>query len=137
MRQHAFRHRLNDALEVIKPIGWMVLGIGLGATFVATFTQWRELAVLGLACVILLGLALPFLLGRTAVSVDLRLQPERVAAGESVAAGVLVVNKASTRLVPTTLEVPVARRSTATASARWRAAPLTRSRSPSAPSGVA
>lgn len=101
------RQRINDALEVIKPIGWMVLGLGLGAALVASFTQWRELAVLGVACVLLLVLALPFLLGRTAVAVDLRLQPERVAAGESVAAGVLVVNRASSRLVPTTLEVPV------------------------------
>lgn len=101
------RQRLNDALEVIKPIGWLVLGIGLGAAMVATFTAWRELAVLGTACLLLLVLAVPFLLGRTSVSVDLRLQPERVAAGESVAAGVLVVNRAATRLVPTTLEVPV------------------------------
>ena len=101
------RQRLNDALEVIKPIGWSVLGIGLGAALVATFTQWRELAVLAFACLILLVLAAPFLLGRTAVTVDLRLQPERVAAGESVAAGVVVVNRASSRLVPTTLEVPV------------------------------
>ena len=101
------RQRLNDALEVIKPIGWLVLGIGLGAALVAAFTQWRELAVLAFACLILLVLAAPFLLGRTAVSVDLRLQPERVAAGESVAAGVVVVNRASSRLVPTTLEVPV------------------------------
>ena len=101
------RQRLNDALEVIKPIGWLVLMLGLGALLVATFASWRELAVLGMACLALLALALPFLLGRTAVSVDLRLQPERVAAGESVAAGVIVVNRASTRLVPTTLEVPV------------------------------
>lgn len=101
------RRRLNDALGVIKPIGWLVLGLGLGALLVATVTQWRELAVLGTACLALVVLALPFLLGRTAVSVDLRLQPERVAAGESVAAGVLVVNRATSRLVPTTLEVPV------------------------------
>ncbi|MDT0185548.1 DUF58 domain-containing protein [Microbacterium sp. ARD31] len=101
------RQRLNDALEVIKPIGWLVLGLGLGAAMVATFTAWRELAVLGTACLLLLVLAVPFLLGRTSVSVDLRLQPERVAAGESVAAGVLVVNRAASRLVPTTLEVPV------------------------------
>jgi uncharacterized protein (DUF58 family) len=98
---------LNEALEVIKPIGWLVLMLGLGALVVATFTHWRELSVLGMACLALLALAVPFLLGRTSVSVDLRLQPERVAAGESVAAGVLVVNRASSRLVPTTLEVPV------------------------------
>ena len=36
------RQRLNDALEVIKPIGWLVLGLGLGAAMVATFTAWRE-----------------------------------------------------------------------------------------------
>jgi uncharacterized protein (DUF58 family) len=101
------RQRLNDALEVIKPIGWLVLGLGLGSLLVAVFAQWRELAVLGTGCLLLMVLALPFLLGRTSVSVDLRLQPERVAAGESVAAGVLVVNRASSRLVPTTLEVPV------------------------------
>jgi uncharacterized protein (DUF58 family) len=101
------RQRLNDALEVVKPIGWLVLALGLGALLVATVTQWRELAVLGTACLALLVLAVPFLLGRTSVSVDLRLQPERVAAGESVAAGVLVVNRAGSRLVPTTLEVPV------------------------------
>jgi uncharacterized protein (DUF58 family) len=101
------RQRLNDALEVIKPIGWLVLALGLGALLVATVTHWRELAVLGTACLALIVLAVPFLLGRTSVSVDLRLQPERVAAGESVAAGVLVVNRASSRLVPTTLEVPV------------------------------
>lgn len=101
------RQRLNDALGVIKPIGWMVLMLGLGVLLLASLTQWRELAVLGGACLALLVLALPFLLGRTSVSVDLRLQPERVAAGESVAAGVVVVNRASSRLVPTTLEVPV------------------------------
>ncbi len=101
------RQRLNEALEVVKPIGWLVLMLGLGALLVATFTLWRELAVLGMACLALVALAIPFLLGRTSVSVDLRLQPERVAAGESVAAGVVVVNQASSRLVPTTLEVPV------------------------------
>ena len=129
------RQRLNDALEVIKPIGWLVLGLGLGALLVATFTLWRELAVLGTACLALVVLALPFLLGRTSVEVDLRLQPERVAAGESVAAGVLVVNRAASRLVPTTLEVPVG-----SAVHRYGisslAVPPTRSRSRSAPSGA-
>lgn len=107
MSPHPVRARVNGALEVVKPIGWLVLVLGLGALVVATFTLWRELAVLGMACLVLIASAVPFLLGRTSVTVDLRLQPERVAAGESVAAGVIVVNEASTRLVPTTLEVPV------------------------------
>jgi uncharacterized protein (DUF58 family) len=99
--------RITQALEVVRPIGWLLLVIGLGAGVVAEVAQWRELAVLSVACLALLVLALPFLLGRTSVAVDLRLQPERVAAGESVAAGVAVTNRASSRLVPTTLEVPV------------------------------
>jgi uncharacterized protein (DUF58 family) len=96
-----------QAFEVVKPIGWLLLVIGLGTGVVAEVAHWRELAVLSIACLVLLLLAVPFLLGRTSVSVDLRLQPDRVVAGESVAAGVVVVNRASSRLVPTTLEVPV------------------------------
>ena len=99
--------RILQALEVVKPIGWLLLVIGLGTGVIAEVAHWRELAVLSIACLALLVLAGPFLLGRTAVSVDLRLQPERISAGESVAAGVVVVNRASSRLVPTTLEVPV------------------------------
>jgi uncharacterized protein (DUF58 family) len=99
--------RITQALEVVRPVGWLLLVIGLGTGVVAEVAQWRELAVLSVACLALLVLALPFLLGTTSVAVDLRLQPERVAAGESVAAGVAVTNRASSRLVPTTLEVPV------------------------------
>src|SRR5918994_1923523 len=99
--------RILQALEVVKPIGWLLLVIGLGTGVIAEVAHWRELAVLSIACLALLVLAGPFLLGRTAVSVDLRLQPERVAAGESVAPGGGVLNPASSRLVPTTLEVPV------------------------------
>ena len=101
------RERIQRALEVVRPVGWLVLGLGAAAAYVAFLTHWREVAVLALACLLLVVLAAPFLLGRTAVSVDLRLEPERVAAGDSVAAGVVVTNRASSRLVPTTLEVPV------------------------------
>ena len=75
--------------------------------YLAVVAHWRELAVIAAACLLLLALAAPFLVGRTNVAVDLRLEPERVAAGESVAAGVIVKNIANGRLIPTTLEVPV------------------------------
>jgi uncharacterized protein (DUF58 family) len=101
------KERIDRALEVVKPTGWLVLGLGVGAAYVAYATHWREVAVLAVASLLLLVLAAPFLLGRTSVAVDLRLEPERVTAGESVAAGVVVTNLASSRLVPTTLEVPV------------------------------
>lgn len=99
--------RVERGLGVVQPLGWVVLVLAAAGHVLAATLQWREAAVLALACTALLLLAVPFLLGRTAVSVDLRLQPDRVAAGESVAAGVLVTNTADSRLLPTTLEVPV------------------------------
>jgi uncharacterized protein (DUF58 family) len=99
--------RVKQLLTIVRPVGWLILGLGVGALYVATVANWRELAVIAAACLLLLALAGPFLIGRTNVAVDLRLEPERVAAGESVAAGVIVKNIANGRLIPTTLEVPV------------------------------
>jgi uncharacterized protein (DUF58 family) len=99
--------RARALLGVVNPIGWVVLGLGVLLGVVASAAQWREVAVLSAACLLLVGLALPFLVGRTTVRVDLRLQPERVVAGDSVAAGITVTNLAVRRLMPTVLEVPV------------------------------
>lgn len=99
--------RVKQLVSVVRPLGWLVLGIGLGAAYVAVVADWHELAVIAAACLLLLALTAPFLIGRTNVDVDLRLAPERVAAGESVAAGVIVKNIARGRLLPTSLEVPV------------------------------
>lgn len=101
------KERWGQALALVRPMGWTVLGAGLVATYLAIALNWREMTVIAIACALLVLLAVPFLLGRTNVSVELRLEPDRVAAGESVAAGVLVTNTASARLLPTTLEVPV------------------------------
>ena len=99
--------RVRGLLATVNPLGWVVLGLGVVAAVVALLTHWRELAVLAAACGLLLLLALPFLLGRTRVRVAVTLEPERVVAGESVAAGVDVTNTASHRLLPTLLELPV------------------------------
>ena len=49
--------RLLPPLEVVKPIGWLLLAIGLGTGVVAGVAHWRELAVLSVACLALLVLA--------------------------------------------------------------------------------
>lgn len=99
--------RLREGVAVVNPLGWAVLALGLVLAWVAARTEWRELSVLSAAFLLLLVLALPFLLGRTRVRVDLVLEPRRVVAGETVAASVEVTNVAPRRLVPTTLELPV------------------------------
>lgn len=97
----------RDWWRVVKPTGWTVLGLGLLAGLVAATTHWRELVVLSVACLVLMLLALPFLLGRTRVAVRLVVEPQRVLAGESVSAGVRLVNLGAGRLLPTVLDLPV------------------------------
>ena len=130
--------RLADRpVGIVNPLGWTVLVAGVGLVVVAATTGWRELAVLAAACLLVFVLALPFLVGRTRVHVDVVLQPERVIAGDSVARAVRVRNTASHGLLPTTLELPVGRWCTATASAPGPAAQSHEERFTSAPSTAA
>src|SRR5688572_9045836 len=94
-------------LGVVRPLGWLVLASGLVCLVVAVLAGWRELAVVGAACLLLLVLATPFLFGRTRVAVQLVLEPARIMAGGTVAAGVNVTNRAGGRIIPTILELPV------------------------------
>ncbi len=77
--------RLRHGLGVVNPVGWTILAVGVVAAVVAARAGWLELGVLAAACFLLLVLAVPFLLGRTRVRVDLLLEPQRVIAGHSVA----------------------------------------------------
>ncbi len=92
---------------MVNPLGWLVLALGVLALVAAAWGQWRELGVLGVTCLLLLLLALPFLVGRTRVRVDLVLEPARCAAGATVAAGIDVTNLAPGRMLPTIFELPV------------------------------
>jgi len=94
-------------LRAVKPLGWLVLATGVVCAGAAVLAGWRELAVVGAACLLLLLFAMPFLFGRTRVTVSLLLEPSRIMAGGSVAAGVDVTNRTSTRILPTILELPV------------------------------
>lgn len=101
------RWRADPWWRVIRPTGWTVLVLGLLAGVLAAAAGWRELAVVAAACLLLLLLAVPFLLGRTRVRVDLQVDPLPVTAGDSVAAGLRLTNLAPGRMLPTVLEVPV------------------------------
>lgn len=92
---------------VVRPLGRLLLVVGVLALVAARELHWREAAVLGAACLLLPLLALPFLLGRTRVRVVLTLEPSRVVAGGTVAAGVDVTNTSAHRMLPTVLELPV------------------------------
>ena len=101
------RRGARGAVGVVNPLGWTLLVLGLLLVLLARRTHWLEAEVVATACLLVVALALPFLLGRTSVSVVLDLEPQRVTAGESVVAGLTVTNTADRRLLPTMLEVPV------------------------------
>ncbi len=106
-RLRALQRGLRAALAVVNPLGWTLLGVGVLLVLVARRTGWLEAGVLAAAALITVALALPFLLGRTSVRVDLRLEPIRVTAGASVVGSLRVTNVADRRLLPTLLELPV------------------------------
>ena len=99
--------RIRSLIALINPLGWAVAVLGGCAGLAAWLLHWRELAILAVACGLLLAFAIPFLIGSTKVAVRLVLEPERVVAGESVAAGVDVANVSSRRMLPTLLDLPV------------------------------
>jgi hypothetical protein len=99
--------RTMTGLQVVKPLGWVLLASGLVCLLAALQAGWRELAVVGAACLLLLLMATPFLFGRTRVAVSLVLEPARIMAGGSVAAGVDVTNTTGGRNLSTVLELPV------------------------------
>ncbi|MFW6774514.1 DUF58 domain-containing protein [Nocardioides sp. CPCC 205120] len=98
---------LRPAVAVVDPLGWAVACLGVLAGVVAVVAGWREAGVVAAACLLLLVLAAPFVLGRTRVRVDVTAEPRRVVAGASVAVGVVVTNTGSRRLLPVALELPV------------------------------
>jgi len=102
-----WRRGARSAVGVVNPLGWTLLVLGVLLVLLARRTDWVEAEVVATACLLVVVLALPFLLGRTSVAVVLELEPQRVTAGESVVAGLTVTNTAERRLLPTMLEVPV------------------------------
>lgn len=101
------RLRFKAIIAVVRPLGWTILALGVLVLVAARWAGWRELTVVGTACLLLGLFALPFLYGRTRVRVVLRLEPSRIAAGGTVAAAVEVTNESASRMFPTQLELPV------------------------------
>lgn len=98
---------LRQVLGVVRPAGWAVLGGGLLLLLAGAALGWAELAVVGVAALVVLLLALPWLLGRTSVEIELLLDPERVSAGGTVTASLAVSNGAGRRTRSLLLDLPV------------------------------
>lgn len=92
---------------VITPLGWSILAavpITLGVGYAL---GWVELIVVGFALVALIVVAFVYLVGRSAIAIDLRVQHSRVVAGERAVGDVVVSNPGRRRTFGVTVEVPV------------------------------
>jgi len=94
-------------LAVVRPLGWVALSGGVVLLLAGAILGWAELAIIGVAALGVLALALPWLLGRTRVEIELLLDPERVTAGGTVTASLRVANRADRRTGSLLLDLPV------------------------------
>lgn len=73
--------------------GWIVLLVGVATFAAGLWLGWIELFVISAGCLIALLAAIPFLLGRTRLTLERHLDPDRVTAGESSYATFTVTNE--------------------------------------------
>lgn len=99
----------RPVLEVVSPLGWIVLAVTVTAWTVGTTLGWAEALVAGLVGVLLLLLAIGFILGRSSYRVDLDLARSRVAVGDRAVGAIEVTNTADRALLPVAMELPVGR----------------------------
>lgn len=91
----------------VAPLGWAVLLTGLVSWWAGARWNWPELLILAAACLVLFLACLLLAVGRTRVSIDLAVDPERVVVGERAAGRVQVTNEAGRSMLPLVVEVPV------------------------------
>lgn len=92
---------------VVTPLGWSVLAavpITLGIGYAI---GWIELVVVGFALVALILIAFIYLIGRSSITIQLRVAHSRVVAGERATGDVVVSNPGRRRTFGVTVEVPV------------------------------
>lgn len=99
--------RLAPVLGTASAFAWSLLGVGVLAAVAGVLLDWRELVLLAVLVAAVLVLAAPFMIGRSAYSVDLGLAATRVVAGERAVGRVEVRNASARSLLPARIELPV------------------------------
>jgi uncharacterized protein (DUF58 family) len=100
---------VQPVLDVVSPLGWIVLAVTAGAWSTGLVFGWAEAVVAGLVGVFLLLLAIGFILGRSSYRVSLDLARSRVAVGDRAVGAIEVANTADRPLMPAAMELPVGR----------------------------
>jgi len=92
---------------VITPLGWTLFAIIPLALITGYSVNWVELVVVGWAAVVLSVVAALYLVGRTSVTIDLRLAASRVVVGDTAVGEIVVSNPRAHRVLGANVEIPV------------------------------
>jgi uncharacterized protein (DUF58 family) len=95
------------ASAVVTPLGWVMLVLAPLALLLGYLLGWMELVAVGYAAAILIVIAAIYLIGRSAVDIQLGIQHSRVTVGERAVGLVTARNPTRRRLLGLTVEVPV------------------------------
>ena len=102
---------MRRLLGFVTPAGRALFSLGVASWLIVWGAGLVEFAVIGWLCVLLLGLALPFLLVPARTRGHIVLRPARTMAGETGQAELRVTNVGSWRIRRPLVELPVADRS--------------------------
>lgn len=103
------RERVATVGAFVTPLGWVALAGLVLTLWVGLDRSWTELTVVATALAVTLLAALAWVLGKTAYEVDIALDDQRVQVGDEALGRLLIRNRGSRSLLPTRIELPVAR----------------------------
>ncbi|WP_243231949.1 DUF58 domain-containing protein [Microbacterium sp. CIAB417] len=99
--------RLRVILAAIRPLAWVLIGLGLGLWIVGQVFGWWELAVAAVIIGVTVVLCALFLIGRTEYDVALDLARTRVVVGERAVGALTLANRSTRAILPSRVVLPV------------------------------
>ncbi|WP_417563777.1 DUF58 domain-containing protein [Microbacterium sp.] len=93
--------------ETVNPAGWLVLLLATAGLVAGWAFGWVEALVAGFASLALALMSVPFLFGARGYDVSVRLEHERVVAGDPLRGEILIRNVGARTALPGRLDLPV------------------------------
>lgn len=103
--------RLRRRTDVVSLSGWLVAGLAVGGWLIGWRFGWLEGMWIAAACAVVLLIAVLFVWGRSEISIDLVVDPQRVTVGDPSGGSLVVTNVGSRRLLALRVELPVGKNS--------------------------
>ncbi|MER7797361.1 DUF58 domain-containing protein [Microbacterium sp. NPDC096154] len=98
---------LRRAAGIVRPIGWVLIGMAALLWIVGPWLGWREITVAAVISTTVLVLCLLFLIGRTTYDVRLDLTRTRVVVGERAVGALTLANSGQRAILPSRVVLPV------------------------------